>query len=486
MACLAGNCQQQVFDLPLDSSETDGLRVFPGYDTQTANIQLTLTSRHTLRRYALPSGDSTLAPPRELTRPISYDKNDRKGSVLPYFDFYQGYLLIEGGIEEAFTDKKNSMIRFVRTRFHEGDPQQTDSIPIPPGESLFAAFYQPEGFYALCLQKASSRISIYHHPPAGGIGVIQKEVPVKDWGKGGHTGEKSTGQKRVDDLSDLIGEMVIIRSEPTQAPPLLSALSKAKCYVTPGKCFLTFDNIHLETRVLELPLDDRPCILHQFTTEPWFHGEPPQGFSNGNSYLLDSTLITAAIIHRKLYLAFYDLATGKCKTVFPPDQKGFPSFPHSPAQQIGDFWKKGTVHRIPMEAFYENSFDYWTLGITARHYGDDQLELEIGTAYDRETFGKFMVAFGSMGLAAGGVGTGFVFMGPGNNHSNTMFFKSQFHVAGPSPASYTELKDKSELIDTFADLQKIPRKSMMVLQRDGSYWLGFFDPTYQHYRVYKF
>jgi len=478
---LDANAQQRVFELPLEPTEEDGLQTYMAYDPNLGSLLLTLASRNKIDRYKFSQTDSLAGTPVILARTQVYDKDTRKGSVLS-FDHYLGCALVNESIEESVSSKDLSRICFFRTKYGGNKTIATDSILIPSGERLIATFYQNDQFYALSLLKTSNTVRIYHHRPEGATDIIQKDIPVKDWGKIGHV-QPLFAKKKIDDLSDLIDNLGMLVG--TTAPPLLATLTKSKIYVQPGKVYLTFDNTRLTTWVAELPLDNRPCRIQQFSAETYYQKEVPPGFSNGNSFIIDSTLIAANIIHLKLYLAFYDLSTGQLRKVYLPDEKGNPTFPHSPVWQVGNFWKKSAVHTIGMGEFAKNSFDFWTLGVGGHKYGDHQFELEIGTIYDRETFGKFMVALGSMGgVAAMGSGI-LIFPGPGSR-KNTMFLRSQFHSDPFSPLSYKELEDKSQLIDTFVDSKKISLKGMSMLELNNNYWLGYFDKEEQKYIVYKF
>jgi hypothetical protein len=481
---MTGNCQVNVFDLPLDRADAGDLKAHPLYDPLTGNIILSLFSYNKLQRYFFAGADTFSRDPVRLTGIRVYDKYTRDGSILSY-DHYLGSHLTAHGIEECVTDRKFSVIRWFHTDFRDSSLKETDSIPIPAGERLFAWYYQQGDFYALGLPKTADLIHVYRRRAGRPVEVLQKELPVKGWGSIRRDG----GKKRIDDLGDLVNGIGMIR-EDTATPSLLATLAEVKLYTGRESIYFTCDNSRLQTRVIEVPLDDRPCRLLEFDAAAYYHKEIPPGFSNGNSYIFDSTLVVASIIHRQLYVAFYDLSSGKLLVAYTPDEKGNNTFPHSAAYQVGDFWKKGVVHRISMDEFYKNSFDFWTLGVNARRLGNDQVELEIGTIYNRETFGKFMLALGTMGLGAMGGSPSVIFLGPNASPKNTMFFKSRFHTgtftALPFTGPDTGGEDKSELIGTFVDSLKVSWKDISMVQYNDSYWLGFIDPEQHHYVVYKF
>ena len=138
-----------------------------------------------------------------------------------------------------------------------------------------------------------------------------------------------------------------------------------------------------------------------------------------------------------------------------------------------------------MTELYKNSFDYWTLGVTAGRFGD-KMELLIGTVYDRETFGKFMLAFSSMAVSAAGFFPGIFYIGPGSGSANTMYFKTHFAADSLKAVSYPAFADKSQLIDTFAVAQKMARNGTFLLEYAGNYWYGYVDLWEEKYIICKF
>ena len=482
LACLTAHGQQRVFELPLDSSELYSTQALPVYDPASNTFVLTLSTRYRLHRFAFPAGDTTIHGADRSVDTLIVDRADRKTSLLPQFEHYLDAMTLPDGLEEAFASGPG--IRFYRTVYHHNAPGQTDSIVLAPGQRLFAAFYQSGRFYALAGNKGTDQVTIWQHRPGEGITQIAKTVAVRDWGKIGHH-QKLTQKRHIDDLTDLLEEVTLVSHDPAGYPPLLATLGHARLYLGAGRVYLSFDNTRLRTHVVDLPLDDRPARILEFDPAAWYGKEPPPGFSNGNSFILDSTLIVAAIVHLQFYLAFYDLTTGKLRTAYPPDANGQPAFAHSAAWQVGDFWKKDHVHRIPMAELYKNSFDYWTLGVTAGRFGD-KFELQIGTVYDRESFGKFMLAFASMSVAAAGFIPTIFYAGPGSGSANTMFFKAHFERDRQQPIPYPSFKDKSQLIDTFAVAQKMARNGGFLLDYAGDYWYGYIDLWEQKYIICKF
>lgn len=482
LAGLTARCQQRVFELPLDSSELNITQAWPVYDPATNTMVLTLNSRYRVRRFTFAAGDTTPHRPARSVDSLIVDKAGRRTSLLPLFDHYLGGTALPDGLEEAFASGPG--IRFYQTVFHRNAPIQTDSIVIRPDQRIFAAFYQSGRFYALVETRHSEQITIWRHQPGTGSVKSTRTVAVKDWGKVSYR-QSTTKKGHIDDLSDLLEDIALVSLDPAVYPPLLATMGHVRLYVGAGRVYLSFDNTRLQTHVIDLPLDDRPARILEFDPADWYQKEPPPGFSNENSYIFDSTLIVAAIVHRQFYLALYDLNTGKLKAFYPPDANGQPSFPHSPAWQVGDFWKKDHVHRIPMAELYKNSFDYWTLGVTAGRFGD-RMELQIGTVYDRETFGKFMLAFATMSLGAAGFGPSILYIGPGWGSSNTMFFKAHFGLDSLRPIPYPAFKDKSQLIDTFAVAQKMAKNGGFLLEYAGDYWYGYVDLWEEKYIICKF
>ena len=482
LASLTVRCQQRVFELPLDSSEFYNTQAWPVYDPATNTFVLTLNSRYRMRRFAFAAGDTILHGPARSVDSLVIDKAGRKTSLLPEYEHYLDGTALPDGLEEAFATGPG--IRFYQTVYHRNAPLQTDSIVIAHDQKLFAAFYQSGRFYALVGTKGSDQITIWRHQHGGGSAKNTKTVAVRGWGKVSYR-QKTTKKGHIDDLSDLLDDVTLVSRDPEVYPPLLTTMGHVRLYVATGRVYLSFDNTRLQTHVIDLPLDDRPARTLEFDPALWYQKEPPPGFSNENSYIFDSTLIVAAIVHLQFYLALYDLNTGKLKAFYPPDANGQPSFPHSAAWQVGDFWKKDHVHRIPMAELYKNSFDYWTLGVTAGRFGN-RMELQIGTVYDRESFGKFMLAFTSMSIAAAGFIPTIFYFGPGSGSSNTMFFKAHFGLDSLQPIPYPAFKDKSQLIDTFAVAQKMAHSGGFLLEYAGDYWYGYVDLWEGKYIICKF
>ena len=479
---LTALCQQRVFEVPLDTNELSSLQAFPVYDAASGQLLLTFTTRHTLRRYSLRAADTSISGPAIPLDTFVTDRKGRKTSLLPLFEHYWGSTPIDGGVEDAFLS--DGMIRFIRTLYHGGAPQQTDSIVFTREEWLFGGFYQQGAFYCLTSTKGGDEIRIRRHRPGGGITSTTKTVAVKDWGK---VSQHLPARKmHIGELSDLAADVTQVSTDPATFPPLLATLSRVKLYAAPGRVYITFDNTQLETHVIDLPLDDRPARVMQFNAESWYHAKIPSGFSNGNSFIFDSTMIVAAIIHLQPWLAFYDLSTQKLIGTYAPDQKGDPSFAHSPAWQVGDLWKKDKMHRIPFPEFGKQSFDYWTLGVTAGHFGNDHLVLQIGTLYDRETFGKMMLMLGSMAVSAAALSPSILYARPGWGPANTLFFKAHFSTSTLQPLPYPAFDDKSGLINNFAVAKTLTDNGGFLLERDGTYWWGFIDTVFQQFVIYKF
>jgi hypothetical protein len=475
-------CQQKVFEVFLDSTVPSSLHAFPVIDSDSGQILLTLTSTYTLQRYRLSLSDTGFAEyPAPFDTLTVGGRRERKASLLSLYDHYLASLPLQGGMEEAFFSESENTVRFVKTVYGQGRAYQTDSIPLGKGEYLFAAFYKDAEFYGLTAMKGSDDIRIWHRHPDGKTVLVRKTVPVKDWGD-----NSFRGNVRVRTLIDLARDITVVSNEPGTYPPLIPMLHKSKLYVAGDKVYITYDNLRLETHVIDLPLDDRPARVLNCNPADWYGKEPSPGFSNGNSFIFDSTLIVAAIVHLQLYMAIYDLPGGRLRKTFAPDANGQPGFAHSPAWQVGDLWKKDKVHRTSMAELYHNSFNFWTFGITGRHSGDNRMELEIGTTYDRGSIGKAMLGLGALAVAAAGVLPAIMFIRPGVGHANTMYFKAQFGTDSMQPLAYVPFDDKSQLIDNFAVAKKAAPNGSFVLGREGTLWYGYLDAEEGKYLIYKF
>jgi hypothetical protein len=462
--------QQKVFDLPMTPADAKDIQIFATPDSQSRAMCLSLASRHIIRQYLLPA-DSSAGDPVNLDS-IYYNYKESQ---------YLTAVMLPDGIETCLASRHSSMLRFIRTDSRQRS-RQSDSIVFPPGQQLFSAFYQQGLFYALAVQTGSDILLIYRRRGPGEVDILQKEAPVRDWGKKWFR-LTSTHRHRIDDLESLTASIGMIQQDTSTPPPRAAVLAKTKLYIRTGLVYLSFDNTQLVTHVLEIPLDQRPCRILSFDPEDWYHKEIHPGFSNGNSYILDSTLIVAAIIYHQPYLGFYDLHTGRLKQAYTPNEKGNTSFPRSPIWQTGDFWNKDKVHPITMEQFAANSFDFWSLGVRARQTGNQHIEVEIGTIYNRESFGKMMLILAEATPAFFGMGA-LIITGPAS--IKTTFFYSQFDNSAYTAQSYKELADKSELINTFANSQKISDKWMSGFQHGTNYWLAWYDADQQQFFIYKF
>ncbi len=68
----------------------------------------------------------------------------------------------------------------------------------------------------------------------------------------------------------------------------------------------------------------------------------------------------------------------------------------------------------------------------------------------------------------------------------TTFFYAQFESSTYTAQPYNELVDKSELINTFANSQKISDKRILQFQHGADYWVAWYDADQQRYFIYKF
>lgn len=264
--------QQRVFEVSIDTNETSSLQAYPVYDPASAQILLTLTSRHTLKRYSLRAADTSVTGPVIALDTFLTDKKGRKTSLLPLFEHFWGSTPIAGGTEEAFLGK--GMIRFIKTVYHEG-PQQTDSILFGPEERMFAGFYQQGTFYCFTATKGTDNIRIWRHRPGAGTEATTKTIAVKEWGKVSQ--HLPATKMHIHDLSDLAADITQVSTDPAVFPPVVATLSKAKLYAAPGRVYITFDNTQLETYVIDVPLDDRPAQIKHFNPEDWYHQKYREG-----------------------------------------------------------------------------------------------------------------------------------------------------------------------------------------------------------------
>ena len=216
------------------------------------------------------------------------------------------------------------------------------------------------------------------------------------------------------------------------------------------------------------------------------------GFSNGNSFIIDSTLITSNIIHHKLYLAFYDLATGKLIKYYDAPVRDSVSFLHSRVMKTGNFWTKNNVHATSLGDMIQRSFDFWVLGVNAYKCGKGKIEIEIATIYDRATFAEFMTTLVLTGagayavIAVPGISSLTVFAIDGGGKKNTIFLNSQFSLEQFEQGPYTELPDKEQLVNNFMYEQGITLKTASVISEKGYRYLGYLDPVNFKYFIYKF
>jgi len=456
----------------MDPADAQDLGVYSTPFGRMGDILLTLTSRHTLRHLQL-STDSSAGAPVTLAY-LEYNSKEHHFLVAASFP---------DGIESCIANKDYSLLRFIHSSPAAQTGRQTDSLAIPAGQQVFKAFYQDNTFYAITVQKHANTLYIYRRRPGAGFEIFEKETAIHKWGVIWYHGSKAFTKNYVDNLYDLVRSVGMIQ-EDSETPPLLTAMIyRSKCYIRPGTLYLTFDDHHLVTNVIEIPLDDRAGRLLQFKPEDWYHKTVPPGFSTGNSYIFDNTLITAAIVHHQPWLAFYDLHTGKLLESYAPNEKGNTSFPRSPIWQVGGFWKKDKVHPIKMEDFAVNAFDFWTLGISARKIDSGRIEIGVGTIYNRESFGQMMLIFAEASPAVLGAGAAVIFIG---SSVKPMFFYAHFTDDIFKPLPYKELTDKSELIDTFANSQTTSRKRMAGFQHGEDYWLTWYDADQQKYLIYKF
>ncbi|WP_188927583.1 hypothetical protein [Puia dinghuensis] len=462
--------QQKVFELPMDSADAQGLHVVGTPDGRSGNILLSITSPHSIR-YCWLSGDSAAGAPVILT---TLDYNSKKSRYLVTAAF-------PDGIETCISNKDYSLLRFLHSELVARQTRQTDSLAIPSDQQLFQAFYQDNTFYAITVQKHANTLFIYRRRPGAGTDTFQKEIPIKKWGIIWWHGTRAFIKNHVDNCYDLAGSVGMTQEDSITPPPMSAVVNKSKCYIRPGMLYLTFDTHQLVTNVIEVPLDERPSRLLQFNPEDWYHKALPIGFSTGNSFIFDNTLITTAIVHRQPWLAFYDLHTGKLITSYAPDTKGNTSFPRSPIWQEGDFWRKDKIHPIKLEDFAVNAFDFWTMGVSARKLDSGRIEVSIGTIYNRESFGQLMLILSAATIV---VTEPVLLFEAAPIH--TMYFYSCFENDTFGALPYKEMTDKSELINTFANSQNIPRKQMSGFQHGNDYWLAWYDAGQQKYLIYKF
>ena len=111
------------------------------------------------------------------------------------------------------------------------------------------------------------------------------------------------------------------------------------------------------------------------------------------------------------------------------------------------------------------------------------VELEIGTIYNRESFGQMLLILAELTPALFGAGA-LIYTGPGS--INTMSFYSKFDNGSFRPQPYKDLKDKSGLIDTFANSLDTPRKRISGFQHGNDYWLAWYDAYLEKFIIYKF
>ena len=465
--------QQLQLELPLDSNQAEGLRIAGFSHDEAGNVLVTITSRYSLHQIFLPA-DSSTGRPGSVTR---FDLDSKKN----HFLVARG---LPDGIENCIANKDLTLLRFLHSGARGDHMQQTDSLVIPPDQRLFNAVYQGNTFYAIAVKKHSNTVFLYRRRPASVIETFQKEIDVKKWGVIWWHGTRNFIKNRVDNGYDLLESAGMIQADSSTAPPMSAAVFKSKCYIRQGVLYLTFDTHQLVTNVIELPLDERPSRLLQFNPEDWYHKSLPIGFSTGNSFIFDNTLITAAIVHRQPWVAFYDLSTAKLITSYAPAANGHTSFPMGPIWQAGDFWHKDKVHPIKWDDFAANAFDFWTMGITAREADSGQIEVRIGTIYNRENFGDAMMVFAAFFTPLGLITAPILeFSAP---PINTMYFSSRFDQADFHALPYKESKDKSELMNTFASSQILSPKGISGFQIGNDYWMGWYDAVLQKYFIYKF
>jgi len=456
----------------MDSTDVERLHVSGTPDGRTGNILLSMASRHTIRHYQL-SMDSSSGAPVALASLDYNSKNSR----------YLVAAVFPDGVETCISNKDYSLLRFLHTEGSTKQTRQTDSLAIPSDQQLWQVFYQDSTFYAIAVQKHANTLFIHRRRQGTGTEMFQKEIAVKKWGIIWYHGTRNFIKDRVDNLYDLARSVGMTQEDSTTPPPLTSAVLRSKCYIRPGMLYLTFDTHHLVTKIIEVPLDERPSRLLEFKPEDWYQKRVPPGFSTGNSYVFENILITTAIVYHQPWLSFYDLHTGKLITSYAPDAKGNTSFPRSPIWQVGNFWNKDKVHPIKLADFTENVFDFWTMGICARDLDSGRFAVEIGTIYNRESFGQLMLILSTA--------TPFVIVsdpllrfGPVPIH--TMYFYSCFEKGALRALPYKETMDKSELINTFASSQNISPKGLSGFQHGNDYWLGWYDADQQKYVIYKF
>jgi len=468
LSAVLASGQQLQLELPMDSTGVEGLRISGITYSATGNVLLSLASQNNVRQYRL-SGDSTAGAPVCLA---SIDYDGKKSH----------YLVAAGlpdGIETCISNKDYSILRFL----HTGRPDRTDSLVIPSGQQLFYAFYQGDTFYAIAVQKHSNTLFVYRRTPQAPTETFQKEIDIGKWGIIWWHGTRAFAKNAVDNCYDLMRSVGMTQEDSNTPPPMSSVVFKSKCYIREGMLYLTFDTHRLVTKVIEVPLDGRPGRLLQFNPEDWYHKSLPIGFSTGNSFIFDNTLITAAIVHRQPWVAFYDLHTGRLITSYAPDAGGHTSFPRSPILQVGEFWRKDKVHPIKWDDFAANAFDFWTMGVTARALDSGRIEVRIGTIYNRENFGDLMLILGNFTPLLIATGPTLLFSAP---PINTMYLSSQFENDSFRALPYKEPKDKSELINTFVSSQILSPKGMSGVQIGNDYWLGWYDAVLRKYFIYKF
>lgn len=478
-------CQEKVFELPLKDTSGVTVRSAMVYDSAANGILLTVNTSFAFRRFLISCNDSLRNDHRKIWNSPGDDAVS-KPPVMLGFGQYAAVHLIEDGMEELTTDENLSSLFVYKTKYSNNSIVATDTLVVPPTEKIIAAFSQNKVFYVIAAIKKQNKIKIYSRPAESHFSSREKEVTIPPMGK---IFSRGLINKAITDFSQLAENVSLVVGDHNYPVSFASSFGKIKLFVGEDKLYFTFTNNVFATFVTEIQLKDCAYTVKKFDPSSFIPGEMYKSETRGNSFIIDSVLITAGLVNDNFVIVLSNLFSGQTIKVLNgfKNMDSIPGF--SPVYKVGNFFNSNAVQTIGFGEFISNIYDYGVFGISAYRAAGSVLTLQMGTVYHRLTPGELVLSglsiTGSLAITRALTGMNGILYFEIVSPKNTMYTTAGLN-SNQEPDSFSLAMDKSAAVGRFIKKKKLEETPLSVLPVKNHLFLGYFDHPSGNYVLYKF
>jgi hypothetical protein len=470
--CSLGFTQQKIFEIPVRKEDFLSVKGCVIESPRRDGFFVSIINKESIERYMV-----ALDGRKKLL--LSQSDLDEAEAGAKYIDekilkLYRKYEFVNGIIAQkkwidVLRNKNNGDFFCIQTDLETGKSTITDTIAAYVKDEVVMSYINNTRLLVMT-QKSGVNSFIFHSfTPSAKAFTDSVKMGLPNMGRV----SPNPFRRQVSSIADLTkGEKILVSPNNLWVPFHVKYRNKA--YLQNDRFLITVNATDLSTWVISIDLNNFEYSVQQFNP---FEGEKKPETTSNTSLLIDSFLFTSTATRTEMFLATYNIASGKLLNKKKIDKANFDEIRSSEIEKSGDFWSKSNLSEIDYSEFLRKAFNN-QLSLTGYKEGD-QIYLTFGTTYNRITSATFLGNLVTLGAL------GFSEVKP----PTVVSFNASFQISDLS-ATQKNLKslvwDKLvlHLATHYKHISSFEESTLFNMK--GSYYLGYFNFINGKYTVFGF